>query len=58
MREKLKNIARFNCQGLNSEAKKINITDDFIKFNLTVIMMQEIKKQNFFHHNQQSSLKH
>ena len=42
----MKNInkfATFNCQGLNSDIKKMNIADDFIHHNLTAMMIQETK---------------
>ena len=42
----MKNInkfATFNCQGLNSDIKKMNIADDLIHHNLTAMMIQETK---------------
>ena len=31
----------FNCQGLNDKVKQTHITDDFYKFSLSAIMVQE-----------------
>ena len=42
----MKNInkfAAFNCQGLNSDIKKMNIADDFIHHNLTAMKIQKTK---------------
>ena len=36
-------FATFNCQGLNSDIKKMNIADYFIHHNLTTMMIQETK---------------
>lgn len=35
--------AAFNCQGLNCEIKKINTADDFFKYNLIMMIIQETK---------------
>ena len=43
MRYKHKSYKTPNWHGLNNEAKKMNIADDFIKYNLTVKMIQETK---------------
>ena len=43
MRYKQKSYKTPNWHGLNNEAKKMNIADDFIKYNLTVKMIQETK---------------
>ena len=43
MRYKHKSYKTPNWHSLNNEAKKMNIADDFIKYNLTVKMIQETK---------------
>ena len=41
MRPKFKRFATFNCQGLNSEVRQTHIADDFYKFRVAEIMVQE-----------------
>ena len=41
MRRKFQRFATFNCQGLNDKVKQTHIADDFYKFRLTAIMVQE-----------------
>ena len=41
MRPKFKRFATFNCQGLNSEVRQTYIADDFYKFRVAEIMVQE-----------------
>ena len=43
MRPKFQRFATFNCQGLNDEVKKTHIADDFYKFRLAAIMVQETR---------------
>ena len=41
MRPKFHRLATFNCKGLNDEVKQTYIADDFYKFRLAAIMVQE-----------------
>ena len=41
MKRKTRKFATFNLQGLISDAKKMSIADDFIEYNLTMMMVQE-----------------
>ena len=43
MRPRFQRFATFNCQGLNDEVKKTHIADDFYKFCLGAIMVQETR---------------
>ena len=43
MRSKFQRFATFNWQGLNDEVKKTYIADDFYKFRLGAIMVQETR---------------
>lgn len=43
MKCKHKNYETFSCQGLNNETKKMNIADNFMKYNPTVMVIQETK---------------
>ena len=41
MRPKFQRFPTFNCQGLNDEVKQTHIANDFYKFRLAAIMVQE-----------------
>ena len=41
MRSKFQRFATLNCQGLNDKVKQTHIADDFYKFRLAAIMVQE-----------------
>ena len=43
MRPKFQRFGTFNCQGLNDKVKQTHIADDFYKFRLAVIMVQETR---------------
>ena len=43
MRPKFQRLATFSCQGLNDKVKQTHIADDFCKFRLTAIMVQETR---------------
>ena len=43
MRPKFQRFATFNCQGLNDEVKQTHINDNFYKFHLAEIMVQETR---------------
>ena len=43
MRPKFQRFATFNCHGFNDEVKQTHIADDFYKFRLAAIMVQETR---------------
>ena len=43
MRPKFQRFTTFNCQGLNDEVKQTHIVDDFYKFRLAAIIVQETR---------------
>ena len=43
MRPKFQRLVTFNCKGLNDEVKQTHIADDFYKFRLAAIMVQDIR---------------
>ena len=43
MRPKFQRFATFDCQGLNDKGKQTYIADDFYKFRLSTIMVQETR---------------